>query len=133
MNKDEKLLNDLQKRVERLEKVVFPTEGESRTFDVVKKVKSLPELVRMYPLQNGQQRIAAIVGYMEKIEKRGNIKLADIKRGWGLGKFDGSFANVLVMRAVRDGLIADYNNDSTYVLTQSGESFWEQLNNFEGV
>lgn len=127
MTNDE-MYKDLQKRIERLEKAVFPEGGTSSTLSVTKKQRSLPELVKAHPPQNGQQRVAAIVGYIEKIENRTDIKLADIKKGWAVGKFDGGFANVLVSRAVKDGLIADYSKDGTYVLTQSGESYWEQLN-----
>lgn len=125
---NEEIHKDLQKRIERLEKVVFPPDGASPALGATKKQRSLPELVKVHPPQNGQQRVAAIVGYIEKIENRTDIKLADIKKGWAVGKFDGGFANVLVSRAVKDGLIADYSNDGSYVLTQSGEAYWEQLN-----
>jgi hypothetical protein len=131
MGTNEEMYRDLQKRVERLEKAIFPVDGTSLAVGATKKMKSLPELVKARPPQNGQQRVAAIVGYIEKMEKRTAIKLPDIKKGWAIGKFDGGFANVLVTRAVKDGLIADYNNDGSYVLTQSGESFWEQLNSAE--
>lgn len=131
MSTNEEGYQDLQKRIERLEKAVFPTDGISPTMGATKKMKSLPELVKIHPPQNGQQRVAAIVGYIEKMEKRTSIKLPDIKKGWAIGKFDGGFANVLVTRAVKDGLIADYNDDGSYVLTQSGESFWGQLNSGE--
>lgn len=125
---NEEMYKELQKRVEQLEMVVFPADGASPALGTTKKQKSLPELIKAHPPQNGQQRVAAIVGYIEKIENRTDIKLADIKKGWAVGKFDGGFANVLVSRAVKDGLIADYSKDGSYVLTQSGESYWEQLN-----
>lgn len=132
MKTSEEMYRDLLQRVERLEKAIFPKDGSSRAnVNATKKLRSLPELVKARPPQNGQQRVAAIVGYMEKMEQRTTIRLPDIKKGWAVGKFDGGFANVLVTRAVKDGLIADYNSEGSYVLTQSGESFWDQLNGTE--
>jgi hypothetical protein len=127
MNTDDEKYQDFKTRIEKLEAAVFPGNGTAPALIAAKKQKSLPELVKAHPPQNGQQRVAAIVGYLEKIEKKTDIKLSDVKKGWAVGKFDGRFANILMTRAVKDGLIADYAGSGSYVLTQSGETYWEQL------
>lgn len=123
MNKTD--LEKIVERLERLEQAVFSTKISSSKPLTVKNI-SLPELIRKRTLQNGQQKVAVLVGYMEKIENKSQIAMADIKDAWRRAKFDGGFANVLVTRAVKDALIADYSSDGNYVLTQTGERFWEE-------
>lgn len=110
------------KRIERLEKAVFKTANVSMQRS--KKAQTLPELARNRTLKNGQQKIAIIVGYNEKIKEMQKIKRKDIKQGWKDGKFDGSYSDELLRRTIRDGLIRDLR-DGIYDLTQSGEIFFE--------
>lgn len=77
--------------------------------------------------ENGQQKVAAIVGYYEKIKGVDSVSHADMRTGWKEGKFNGNFANILATRAEKDGLISSYGAKDSYVLTQTGEEFWEDL------
>lgn len=110
------------KRIERLEKAVFETADVSVPRS--KKPQTLPELARNRTFKNGQQKIAVIVGYHEKIKAMQEIKKENIKQGWKDGKFDGSYSDELLRRSIRDGLVRDLK-DGIYDLTQSGEDFFE--------
>lgn len=126
-DKQEKINKDLLTRIERLEKIALKGGTPHISTRAAGKVLSLPELIKGHDLSNGQEKITAIVGYLEKIRGKNPIKATDIKQGWREGKFDGGFANVLITRAIKDGLIADYENNGNYVLTQGGEKFWDEL------
>ena len=117
----------LTQRIERLERAVFGGQGGAPKKPSSGKVRALPEIVKNKALGNGQQKIAAIVGYLENIQKVEAISTAAIKDGWSMAKFDGGFANILITRAAKEGLIADYKKNGNYVLTQTGETFWDGL------
>lgn len=118
-------LNELVRRIEKLEKAIFaaPSSTSPRT---IGKTRTLPEIVKGKKL-NGQQKVAAIVGYLEKILGTEEITANAINEGWGSAKFDGGFANIYITRAAKDALVADYKKDGKYVLTQTGEDFWQSL------
>ena len=125
----EEINKEFNQRIELLEKAVASVNSSPRGASGGKgKAVSLAELVKKHNLSNGQEKIAAIVGYLEKVRGRNDIAATDIKQGWREGKFDGGFANVLVTRAVKDGYINDYDGKGTYTLTQTGEKFWDTLN-----
>ncbi|MEK7462011.1 MAG: hypothetical protein AAB618_00330 [Patescibacteria group bacterium] len=89
---------------------------------------TLPELARNNSLENGQERVAAIVGYNEKILIKTDVQVSDIQQGWKEGKFHGAYAPVYLSRAIKDGLVRQ-KGKNTYDLTQSGEDFFEVLLN----
>ncbi len=112
-------------RIEKLEKAVFS--GTTPKTPKAVKALSLAEIVRKKKLENGQQKVAAIVGYCEKIRGIEAVTNADMRAGWKEAKFDGAFANILTTRAEKEGLISSYGTKDSYVLTQTGEDFWEGL------
>ena len=127
MDTNEKELKKIIERLERLEHAIFDSEMKPMAQKPSSKGLSLPELIRNKSLENGQQKVAVLVGYMEKMENKTSIVMGDIKEAWRRAKFDKAFANILVTRAVKEGLISDYGNDGNYVLTQTGERFWEEF------
>ena len=84
---------------------------------------TLPELARRAKLSNGQQRVAAVVGYFEKLQGKDEVTMADLQQGWKDGKFPGSYAPVYLSRAIKDGLVRQKAKGS-YDLTQTGEDFF---------
>ncbi len=125
MELQEDINKKIFERIEKLEKTVFSTEPvKSFKSD---KVQSIAEIVRKKKLDNGQKKVAAIVGYYEKIGNKSMVTHADMRTGWKSAKFDGSFANILAARAEKDGLISSYGEKDSYVLTQTGEDFWKEL------
>lgn len=126
MNSYQEDIKKIIERLERIEKVVFSAKVSRASKPTAAKSVSIPELIRNTTFRSGQQRVAVLVGYMEKIEGKPQIVMADIKDAWRRAKFNGNFANVFVSRAVKDALIADYGGDGNYVLTQTGERFWEE-------
>jgi hypothetical protein len=87
---------------------------------------TLAELARRSSLENGQQRVAAIVGYFEKIQDKDEILIPDIQQGWKEGKFSGSYAGVYLHRALKEGLVRQ-KSKGAYDLTQTGEDFFANL------
>jgi len=90
------------------------------------KQATITELIKGKKFKSGQEKIAVIVGYCEKILKLQPIREDDIKKNWVKGKFDGKYRSNIVERTSRDGLIRDIE-DGTYDLSQSGESFFEDF------
>jgi len=124
MTQEEKI-ESLSERIEKLEKVVFGDIPVSIKTNSSKPL-TITALARKDNVKNGQQKLTAIVGYYEKILKRGKITESDIKEGWKDGKFTGTYANVLLQRAIKDVLLRDLK-DGAYDLTQDGENFFETL------
>ena len=87
---------------------------------------TLPELARRANLGNGQQRVAAIVGYFEKLQGKDEVGVADLQQGWKDGKFPGSYAPVYLSRAIKEGLVRQKEKGS-YDLSQTGEDFFTNL------
>lgn len=92
------------------------------------KQKTLREIIKGKKLKNGQEQVAAIVGYYEKILSQ-RISKDNIKEEWANAKMNGTFAAVYLSRA-KDTLIRILD-DGTCDLTQSGEEFFEKLLNNE--
>jgi hypothetical protein len=118
---DNKILADLTNRVEALEKAVFISKVRQKSSG---KQLTLAELARRAPLKkaNGQQKIATIVGYFEKVVDQGPSKPELIKQGWKDGKFAGKYNPSFLNRAVGD--LVRSLGDGTYDLTQAGEDFF---------
>ncbi|SRR6266481_1542124 len=87
---------------------------------------TLPELARRLTLENGQQRVAAIIGYYEKLQGKDEIVITDIQQGWKAGKFPGAYAAVYLHRALKDALVRQ-KDKGAYDLTQTGEDFFSNL------
>lgn len=87
---------------------------------------TLAEVIRGKNLKSGQERVAVVVGYYEKITKKTEINTEDIKKGWVQGKLKGKFRTNLLDRAVSDGLVRDLENGK-FDLSQTGEDFFEKL------
>ena len=115
-------------RLEKLEGAVFPKAG-TPSFSSAAKPKTIAEVMKGKKFENGQQKVAAIVGYYEKQLGNKEVSEADIKAGWRDSKFVGGYAAMLRIRAEKDGWISDYQKNGKYVLTQSGEDFYQTLTN----
>ncbi|MCB2230672.1 hypothetical protein KQH82_08145 [bacterium] len=125
----DKQKDDLVARVERLEKVVFGGADENTYSARSKsgnKKPTIAEIAKGTELKNGQEKVALVVGYLEKVEGRSEIRQSDIKGAWIDGKLQGDYANVLLQRAVKDGLVRNRKN-GIYDLSQSGETFFADL------
>jgi len=117
-------LADHENRLQHLEGTVPP----SSALSAGRKQKTLREMVKGKKLQNGQEQIAAIVGYYEKILGQ-HIPKDRIKEEWANAKMDGTFTAMYLSRA-KDTLIR-IHADGTCDLTQSGEEFFAKLINNE--
>lgn len=89
------------------------------------KLETVAEYRRRVSPKNGQQAVALIVGYYEKVLKQGSASIKDIEIGWRDGKFDGKFHSELLRRAVKDGLIRQQSG-GLYDLSGTGESFFDE-------
>lgn len=118
-NKIEKIIS----RLEKLESAVFGVGHEKIKKQT--KQRTLPELVRGKKIKSGQQKVALIVGYYEKIIKKEPLKEIDIKKGWKDGKFDGKYNPNFLARAIKDGFVRNIDGDLD--LSQTGEEFYDDL------
>jgi len=118
-------IEQIEERLKKLENAVF---GD--TNPLVRNVKqtALSELSRSPLLKNGQQKIAAIVGYNEVVAKASPIGMVEIKSEWIKAKFVGKADPKLLERAITDGLIRELDG-KVYDLTQKGEDFFAELTN----
>lgn len=115
-------LKDHEDRIRMLEKVIQST---SPITTPSSKQVFLPELIRDKHFKSGQEKIAVIVGYYEKLINQLPVSIKSIKDGWKMGKFDGKYDTKLLARAIKDGLVR--NIDENLDLSQTGEKFF---NNF---
>lgn len=128
---DENFKKEIIDRLARLENVVFKSNfgeraniGDAKIFN--QKQITLPEIARERKFRNGQEKVAVIVGYLEKIAKLDGIMESKIREEWRGSKFSGSYARTLLNRAIEDGLVRDLKNGA-YDLTQSGEGWFDKL------
>lgn len=124
MDVNETIKNILE-RLEKIERTIFESPVRERITRKKKEI-TLPELVRNKKLKNGQERVAVVVGYFELVAGKHDISTKDIESGWMDGKLEGTFANMLLRRAIKDGLVRD-KKDGTYDLTQTGEYFFSDF------
>jgi hypothetical protein len=131
MTTQDQTINNIIERLSKLEAVVFSAEMKPSPTPLLKS-PSLAEIVRGKKMKNGQEKIASIIGFYEKEMGRLTVSILDIEEGWSKAKFTGRYAPMLLKRSVQDGLINDYGNEKGYVLTQTGESFYQELKNKHG-
>ncbi|MEY4731293.1 MAG: hypothetical protein RL681_239 [Candidatus Parcubacteria bacterium] len=93
-----------------------------------RKQKTLREIVKGKKFKNGQEQIAAIVWYHEKVLGQ-RISKEQIKEEWVNAKMSGNFSPVYFSRA-KDVLIR-VHSDGTCDLTQSEEERLDHLLNNE--
>lgn len=117
-------LSDHESRLQLLEGVRQATPAHSASG----KQKTLREIVRGKKFKSGQEQVAAIVGYYEKILGQ-RIEKNKIKEEWANAKMNGTFVAMFLSRA-KDTLIRIYTDD-TCDLTQTGEEFFDKLINNE--
>jgi len=122
----EQRISELGSRVEALEAKIFSTDVP--TVSASNKEKTLREIVKGKRFKNGQEQIAAIVGYHEKVLGQ-LIQKDQIKDVWQDAKMNGAFAAIYLTRA-KDTLVRILS-DGTCDLTQTGEEFFEALINSE--
>lgn len=118
-------LEDHEKRIVVLESGL--TKEAYRSGGIIKKTITLPELIRGKNFKSGQEKLAVIVGYLEKISHKEAINEADIKTGWKEGKFNGKYNPNFLSRAIKDGLVRKI--DGSFDLSQSGETFFNNFQN----
>ena len=94
------------------------------------KQKTLRELIKGKKFKSGQERVAAIIGYHEKVLGQRVLK-NQIKDEWVNAKMNGKFSDMFISRA-KDTLIRVLT-DGTCDLTQTGEEFFDQLLNNEPI
>lgn len=130
MSNDKNLQNILdqlkshEKRIRALEErnsTTVKTTSDQRT----PKQMTLAEMIRGKKYKSGQEKVAVIVGYYEKLERKDQIRNSDVKEGWKIGKFDGRYNPNLLARAIKDGLVR--NIDGNLDLSQTGEKFFDNL------
>ncbi len=121
MKTSEQRISELESRVEALEALVL--HSNTPVVSMGKKEKTLREIVKGKKF-NGQEQVAAIVGYHEKILGQ-RVQKNEIKNAWQDAKMNGKYAAVYLTRA-KDTLIRILDDDSCD-LTQTGEEFFDAL------
>jgi hypothetical protein len=124
MNTTEQRISELESRVEALEKK-FLSAG-APVLSVNNKERTLQEIVKGKRFNNGQEQVAAIVGYNEKVLSQ-LIQKDQIKEEWRNAKMNGVYAPIYLARA--KGTLVRVLGDGTCDLTQTGEGFFEELIN----
>ena len=119
----ERRLTSLEGRVQKLEGVLekpmtIPSPGISKQI-------TLSELIKGKQFKSGQEKVAIIVGYNEKIVKKTPLKESDIREGWRIGKFDVKYDGKLLSRCLKAGWVR--NIDDNLDLSQSGETFFDNF------
>lgn len=94
------------------------------------KEKTLREIVKGKKFKSGQEQIAVIVGYHERLLGQ-RIPKDKIKVEWAEAKLNGAFSPVYLSRA--KGTLIRVLNDGTCDLTQTGEEFFDRLLNNEST
>lgn len=131
-NTQDSINEEIFKRLTKLEEAIFGS-GEHKTVTVpltkLPKTVTIAEIAKSEALKiaNGQQKIAAIIGYYETITGEGASKPEKIKNGWIKGKFEGKYNPVFIHRAV--GVLIRDLEDGSYDLNQSGETYFEEILN----
>lgn len=122
MDTNEQRISALESRVKALEARVLHT--DTPTINVNKKERTLREIIKGRKF-NGQEQVAAIVGYHEKVLSQ-PIHKNEIKNVWQDAKMNGKYAAIYLTRAQKDALVRVFD-DETCDLTQTGEEFFSGL------
>jgi hypothetical protein len=118
-------MEELVSRITKLEEAVFAPafKPESRAI----KQRTLAELIKGKTLKNGQEKVAVIVGYYERMLGKESVTPDDMREGWKQARFNGAYAPILLARAEGDGLVSNYGHKGNYVLTITGEEFYQSI------
>lgn len=121
----------IEDRFKNLEKRLIIIEGEVKKLLLLpeedlpkRKDITLAELRRKSEIKNGQQSVALIIGYYEKVLKEEAIKPKDIESGWRDGKFSGKYNPNFLIRAIKEGLVRP-QKEGVYDLSGTGEDFFD--------
>lgn len=87
------------------------------------KTRALPEIIKGQNFRSGQEKVAIIIGYYEKVLRQPAIKESTVKEGWRIGKFDGKYDHNFLVRAIKNGFVRAI--DDNLDLSQTGERFWD--------
>lgn len=121
METNEQRISELESRVKALETLVLHTDAP--VINTSRKEKTLREIVKGKKL-NGQEQVATIVGYYEKVLGQ-CIHKNEIKNVWQDAKMNGKYAAIYLTRAQKDALVRVA--DEACDLTQTGEEFFDGL------
>lgn len=124
----QKKLADFETRLDRLEKTFGDEVSENHKGKFRSKQKTLREIISGKKFENGQEQIAAVVGYHEQVMGK-LITKNQIKEEWINAKMVNKFDSKFISRA-KDKLIR-IHPDKTCDLTQTGEKFFENLTKHE--
>ena len=119
-------VGDIEARLKKLEDAVFGEDAPKSSAKSGAKQLALSQLSRNVLLKNGQQKVAAIVGYFEIVLQASPIDMNTIKSEWTKAKFVGKYDAKLLERAITDGLVRELDG-KVYDLTQKGEDFFSDL------
>lgn len=122
MDTNEQRISELESRVKALEALVLHV--DTPVTNASKKERTLREIVKGKKF-NGQEQVAAIVGYHEKVLGQ-PIHKNEIKNAWQDAKMNGKYAAIYLTRAQKDALVRVLA-DETCDLTQTGEEFFDGL------
>ncbi|HEY4489555.1 MAG TPA: hypothetical protein VJA87_03715 [Candidatus Paceibacterota bacterium] len=122
METNEQRISALESRVKTLEALIL--NADAPTVNVSRKEKTLREIIKGKKF-NGQEQVAAIVGYHEKILGQA-VHKNEIKNAWQEAKMNGKYAAIYLTRAQKDALVRILADD-TCDLTQTGEDFFDGL------
>lgn len=115
-------LSDHESRLNHLESGLRPATKSSD--GVTDKQKTLREIVKGKKFKNGSEKIAAIVGYHEKMIGK-LINKVDIGKNWVNAKVDGTYKTNLLDDA--NGIYVRIHTNGECDLTQTGENFFDNF------
>ncbi len=118
-------LKDHESRLLRLESI-----KQGAAVPASDKPKTLREVIKGREFSNGPEKIAAIVGYHEKM-LGSLINKKDLAKAWMNAKFDGAYKTNLLDNA--SGMYVRVQSNGECDLTQTGEAFFEKLLNYESA
>ena len=120
-------LRDHEKRLAVLENITVPTIDVKKTAG---KQQTLRELIKGRSFKNGQEQVAVIVGYYEKI-LGSFINKDNLKAAWENAKIANKYNTEFINRA--KDLLIRIKADNKCDLTQAGEEFFDKFLKNESV
>jgi len=123
----QKIINQLKDHEQRIRLLESTNKDVANNINtktgIPKKALTLPEIIKGKNFKSGQEKVAIIIGYYEKVSKVESIKESHVKKGWNIGKFNGKYNPNLLARAIKEGLARNINGNLD--LSQTGEEFWD--------
>ncbi|MFB6144838.1 MAG: hypothetical protein ABEJ98_06005 [Candidatus Nanohaloarchaea archaeon] len=127
-------INELEKRVEELEEVVF--QGESQDARYSGKKLSVREFLDSYDASSHNDKVLIIGRYLEKVEGQENFTSEDVEDCYRKAKLKPpQTMGVPLSKDAKKGLVMEDGEDEDYklwVLTRKGEQYVEDLKEDEG-